>query len=149
MEPKPTILVVEHDVDYVLLLRLAMERAGIKHPVQVVASGREAIDYLQANPPYMDRAKYPFPKVLFTDLKMPNWGGFEVLEWLKNHPDCSVIPVIVLTASKLDEDVKQAYKLGANAYLVKPSSIDSLEKMLKTSFEFWEMCEMPSIPPKC
>src|SRR5258708_6317532 len=110
-----------------MLLRLALNRCGIKNPVQIVTDGQEAIEYLQGAGKYHDRSQYPFPSVIFTDLKMPRVGGFEILEWLRAHPECSVIPVIILSASRLEADVQRAYQLGGNAYLVKPSKLEDLE----------------------
>jgi CheY-like chemotaxis protein len=149
MEGNATILIVEDDENDVLILKSALKRAGVEQAIQVVGNGREAIDYLCANGPYADRTKFPFPKAIFTDLKMPVMGGFEVLEWLRKHPECSVVPVIILSASKLDADVKHAYQMGANAYLVKPGSIKDLEQMVKTAFDFWRWCQVPIVPQKC
>ncbi len=144
-----TVLIVEDLPDDVLLLRKAMTRSGITNPIQVVEDGREAIAYLQGEGKYANRMQYPFPSVIFTDLKMPRMSGFEVLEWLRQHPDCSVIPVIILTASRQDEDVKRAYLMGANAYLVKPTSLADLESMVKTAYDFWAWCEKPHVSGNC
>lgn len=146
---KFTILVVESDVDSVALLKLALTRAGIDNPVQVVKNGAEAVDYLCGRGAYQDRSRYPFPKVMFTEIKLPRMGGFEVLEWLRNHPNCSVIPVIVLSASSEDEDIRRAYQMGANAYLIKPSALDDLQQMVKTAFEFWKWCVVPKVQGNC
>ncbi len=144
-----TILIAEDNDDDVNLLKLALTRAGINDPVHVVPNGQEAIDYLCGNGRYDDRAQFPFPKIILTDLKMPRMGGFDVLEWLKSHPECGVIPVIILSASKQDSDIKKAYQMGANAYLCKPARIEDLQEMVKTAFQFWAWCEMPHVPGKC
>ncbi len=144
-----TILIVEDDENDMMLLKMALAKEGIKNPLQVVRDGYEAIEYLRAEGQYKDRAKFPFPSVIFTDLKMPRMSGFEVLAWLRNHPECSVIPVIILSASNQDADVKRAYQMGANAYLVKPSQISGLQEMVKTAFDFWALCEKPHVPDKC
>jgi DNA-binding response OmpR family regulator len=67
------------------------------------------------------------------------------LEWLKEHPQYRVIPTIVLTSSKLNEDVVKAYGLGANSYMVKPSNFDDLQIMMKTAHEYWSMCLKPEM----
>ncbi len=149
MEANLTILVVEDDENDIFILQSALKRAGITHSVQVVRNGQEAIDYFCANGRYADRAKFPFPKVVFSDLKMPIMDGFEVLDWLRKHPDCSVVPVIILTASQLDSDIRRAYQMGANAYLAKPSSLTDLQQMVKTAFEFWQWCQIPQTPQRC
>jgi CheY-like chemotaxis protein len=144
-----TILIAEDDANDVLILKKALERADIKYPIYVVPDGQEAIDYLRGEGQYSDRTKFPFPNVVFMDLKMPRMSGFDVLEWSKNNPECAVIPVIILSASKQDEDIKKAYQMGANAYLVKPSQIGDLQEMVKTSFSFWAWCEKPNVSGKC
>ena len=149
MERNLTILIIEDDHNDVLLLKSALKRENINNPIQVVHDGQEGIDYLQGEGKFHDRDKYPFPSVIFTDLKMPRLSGFDVLTWLKSHPDCFVLPVIVLSASKLDEDIKKAYQMGANAYMVKPSQIEELQEMIKTAYKFWAYCEKPRMPVKC
>jgi CheY-like chemotaxis protein len=144
-----TILIIEDEPNDVLLLKLALARSGIKNPVQTVADGGEAIGYLHGTGKYADRSIFPFPSIIFTDLKMPRMGGFEVLQWLRAHPECFVIPMIVLTASRLDADIRRAYEMGANAYLVKPTDIADLQEMVRTAYEFWAWCEKPLIPGNC
>ena len=150
MDRNLTILIVEDDENDVLLLKLALASEGIKNPLQVVRDGYEAIEYLRAEGQYKDRAKFPFPSVIFTDIKMPRMSGFEVLAWLRNHPGMlRHSGVIILSASKQDADVKRAYQMGANAYLVKPHQIGDLQEMVKTAFHFWAWCEKPHVPGKC
>lgn len=144
-----TILIVEDSENDILLLKRALKKEDITNPIQVVHDGQLAINYLCGKEPYTDRLQYPFPKVIFCDIKMPRMNGFDVLEWLRKNPDCSVVPLIILSASKLDEDVKRAYQMGANAYLAKPNTIQELQQMVKTAFEFWGWCEIPHIGGKC
>lgn len=149
MDRNLTILIIEDDPNDVILLKRALTREDINNPIQVVHDGQEALDYLQGEGKYADRAKFPFPSVVFTDLKMPRMSGFDVLQWLRNHPECAVIPVIILTASRLEEDIKKAYQMGANAYLVKPSQIGELQEMVKTAYNFWSWCEKPRMGGNC
>ena len=99
------ILIAEDDPNDVLLLRRAFQKNGLDLPVHVCTDGQDAIDYLRAHGPYADREKYPFPRAIITDLKMPRCSGFELLQWLDEHAECSVIPTIVLSASAEDRDV--------------------------------------------
>jgi CheY-like chemotaxis protein len=144
-----TILIVEDNPQDVLLLRKALIKAQIEAPVQVVGDGVEAIEYLRGAGKFADRAKFPFPSVLFSDLKMPRMGGFEILEWLRSHEECAVIPMIILTNSSLDADVRRAYVMGANAYLVKPQRFEDLVEMVRTAYQFWAWCETPSVRAHC
>jgi CheY-like chemotaxis protein len=144
-----TLLIVEDDPNDVILLRKALTREGINNATQVVNDGAEAIAYLEGREPYRDRSQFPFPSVIFTDLKMPRMDGFDVLCWLRAHPECSVMPVMILTASRIDADVRKAYQLGANGYLVKPNSLEDLQAMVRTAYEFWAWCEKPEVGGKC
>src|ERR1041385_2145111 len=96
------ILVIEDNEDDVFLLKRALAGEGINNPVQVVNDGLEAINYLEGKGKYHDRIQFPFPSVIFSDLKMPRMNGFDVLQWLRTHPDCSVIPIIILSTSRED-----------------------------------------------
>lgn len=145
---KLIILVAEDDSNDVALLHRAFIKAGITMPVHVCRDGAEAIAYLKGEGIYADRAKYPFPRMMFTDLKMPRCDGFDLLKWLDDHAECGVIPIIVLSASGQDEDVKRAYQLGANAFFCKPSTFDRLVKVVKLAHDFWSEAMLPSIP-KC
>src|SRR3954453_19290551 len=136
MDRNLTILIIDDDPNDVLLLKKALTREGVNNPVQMVRDGGEAILYLQGKGEYSDRVKFPFPSVIFAHLKMPRMDGFTVLHWLRTHPECSVIPLIILAASKVDADVKKAYQMGANAYLVKPSNLEDLQSMVRTAYNF-------------
>lgn len=138
-----TILLVEDDPNDVLFLKRALTKNGIHNPVSVLSDGEEAIAYLSGLGKYSDRMAFPFPKVIMLDLKMPRRGGLEVLQWLQEHPQFRVIPTIVLTSSKINEDVLRAYGLGANSYMVKPSNFDELQQMVKTAHEYWSFCLKP------
>jgi CheY-like chemotaxis protein len=143
------ILVAEDDDNDVLLLLRALKKIEVADAVNVCRDGMEALDYLQGCGEYADRQKYPFPNVIITDLKMPRKGGMEVLRWLREHPECHVIPVIVLSASNQYRDVSEAYRQGANCYLKKPSSFEELRQLLKALFDFWSLCEKPEVPKNC
>jgi CheY-like chemotaxis protein len=93
--------------------------------------------------PYADRDKFPFPRFMIMDLKMPRMNGLEVLEWLRDNPKFQVIPTLVLTSSKLPSDILKAYKLGANSYMVKPSNFDDLMTLIRNVYEYWTICCKP------
>lgn len=139
------ILIVEDDENDVLLLQRALRKSGVKSPIHVVRDGQEAIDYLLRKGPYEDREKFPYPDVIFTDLKLPRKNGFELLDWLRNNPVYQVIPILVLTSSRDLKDIRHAYYLGANGYLVKPSGVAELEAMMKVTWDFWCTCEIPQM----
>ena len=146
METKlATILLAEDDANDALLIKRALTKTGISNPVQMVSDGEEAISYLAGNGKYTNREAYPFPGYLITDLKMPRKSGFELLEWIRNNPEHQVIPTVVLSSSRQAEDIKRAYRLGANSYLTKPADFTKLQELTRKLFEYWVMCEKPEI----
>jgi CheY-like chemotaxis protein len=144
-----TFLLAEDDENDVLLFQRALRNINPAIPLQVCRDGEEVIFYLKATGPFADRSKFPFPRALILDIKMPKTSGLEVLEWLHAHPQCNVIPKIVLTGSKEVSDVTRAYQMGANSYFVKPNSHSELERILRLAFDYWLNCEMPPLPAKC
>jgi CheY-like chemotaxis protein len=150
MNPDLRILIGEDDENDVVLLQRALLRGGITNPTHICRDGQEVINYLKGDPPYTDRDQFPFPRMLILDLKMPLLTGLDVLRWIRGHPECSVIPTLVLTTSAHERDVTDAYQVGANAYMVKPGSFDELVSLLKVMGEFWGRCQLPPLDiPKC
>jgi len=138
-----TILLVEDDENDAMLVRMAFERNSIRNPVQWVKDGLEAVAYLNGDGMYADRTKYPFPEVLLVDLKMPRMTGLELLAWINEHSEFRIIPTIVMTSSRQEMDIENAYKFGANTYLTKPIAFDDLAKMVKLTHEYWAMSAKP------
>jgi CheY-like chemotaxis protein len=149
MDDQFPILIAEDDENDAIILERALRKVGFKNPFHFCRDGTDVISYLRAEPPYDNRDAFPFPRMLMTDLKMPKMGGLEVLKWLYHHPECNLIPKVVLSASKQQSDVQEAYKWGANSYLVKPPGYEVLTRMLQLFFQYWEMCEKPQLPRKC
>ncbi|MEO7299727.1 MAG: response regulator [Verrucomicrobiota bacterium] len=142
---KPPILIAEDDSNDVHLFNRTLKKIGINSPVQIVEDGEEAMCYLRGEGRYADRGIYPFPSMVITDIKMPRKNGFDVLMWLKRHPECSIIPIIVWTSSNQECDILKAYQLGANCYLQKPHSATDWCDTIALIFKFWEICEKPSV----
>lgn len=131
-----TILQVEDDPNDVFLFQHAMKKAGMTNPIQVASDGQEAIDYLQGTGKFADREKYPFPCLILLDLKLPYVMGLEVLKWIRTQPG-TALTVLILTASGEEADVESAYRLGANAFLTKPSEASKLHDLVKAIKDFW------------
>lgn len=149
MDEPLTILLAEDDENDILLVTQALKKIGFTESVYICRDGEEATLYLEGGGRYSDRRLFPFPSIIITDLKMPRKGGMEILQWLKDHPECHVIPVIILSASNEPNDIRDAYRAGANCYLKKPSTFDQLQQLLKATFDFWSVCEKPEAPEKC
>lgn len=131
-----TILQVEDDPNDVFFLQKAMTKAGVLNPIQVMSDGQEAIDYLKGAGKFFDRAKFPFPCLVLLDLKLPYVMGLDVLSWIRSQVG-TALPVIMFSASAEDADIVTSYRLGANAFLTKPSEASKLEGMVKAIKDFW------------
>jgi CheY-like chemotaxis protein len=127
-----TILHVEDDPNDTLLLEHACRKAGVVFDLQAVSDGDQAMAYLRGTSDFSDRKKHPMPQLILLDLKMPRVSGFDVLAWLKTEDALRQLPVVVLTSSNHDADIKRAYDLGARSYLVKPVGFEALVELVKT-----------------
>ena len=131
-----TILQVEDDPNDVFFLQKAMKKMGVANPIQVATNGQQAIDYLQGAGKFADRGKFPFPSLVLLDVKLPYVMGLDVLKWIREERR-TALPVVMLSASAQEEDIAAAYRLGANAFLCKPSEASKFEEMVKSIKDFW------------
>src|SRR5688572_22848876 len=118
-------------------MKHAFEEVGILNPLQVAVDGQEAMDYLGGHGAYADRERFPLPCLTLLDLKLPRVMGLEVLQWIREQPELKTLIVIILTSSRLGPDIERAYQLGANAYLVKPSTPLELREIAEGIKHFW------------
>ena len=125
----PVILLVDDSENDVFLMQIAFERSGFEGITRVAGGGEEAIAYLRGDDVYCDRLLFPSPALVLLDLNMAGLNGFEVLAWIRKQASLTHLPVHVLSASSRPEDKVRALELGANAYLVKPISLDRLQRM--------------------
>jgi len=137
MSGRATILHIEDDINDALLFKHACERAGMNINLQSVGDGEEAMAYLKGDDKFVNRDEHPFPNLVLLDLKLPRLNGFEVLAWLRQESRLRRLPLIVLTSSKHDADLKRAYDLGANSFLVKPVAFESLVKLAEGIKQYW------------
>jgi PAS domain S-box-containing protein len=117
-----TVLYVEDEQTDALFMSTAFADKGLTSAFRLVSDGRAAIEYLSGTGKYADRKEYPLPAVVLLDLNLPQVPGFDVLKWMRNHPDFLATPVIVFTSSVRQEDKVKATELGANEFVAKPSS---------------------------
>jgi len=132
MTADPIVLLVDDSANDARLMAMVFERAAFDQPLRFVTSGEEAIAYLQGEGRYRNRVEFPLPAVVLLDLNMPRKNGLEVLAWIRRQPGFGQICVYILSASSRREDIDKAFGLGANAYLVKPGTLDELSHMVKT-----------------
>ena len=137
MTTNRAILLVEDNEDDVFLMKRSLKAAGIVNPLYVVDDGQQAVDYLSGAGNYADRDNYPLPALVFLDLKLPLKSGLEVLAWIRQQPEFENLVVLVLTSSNEPSDLKRAYGLGANSYLVKPPTATQLLDLAKAFKWYW------------
>jgi CheY-like chemotaxis protein len=145
MNPVYCLLVAEDDANDVFFLKKAFQQAEIQNPLHFVHDGQEAIDYLAGIGKFCDRDQYPLPSLLILDLKMPRKTGMEVLKWLGEQPELRRLPVVVFTSSAHQKDVERAYDLGANAFVVKPSTNSRRIELARVIKGFWLEFNEPSL----
>jgi len=140
-ENAPPFLLVEDNEDDVVLIKRAFSKSGLASPIYGVRSGLEAMQYLDGAGRFGDRQRYPFPRVVLLDLKMPGVDGFEVLDWIRRRPAMRGLRVVVLTSSTNMADISRAYELGACSFLVKPVHFEELCKMTVAIESYWARLE--------
>lgn len=138
------ILMVEDDAKDVELTLTALEEYNLANEVVVVRDGEEALDYLYCREGFKTRAEGN-PAVMLLDLKLPKINGLEVLKQVKADDNLKLIPVVVLTSSKEEKDMVASYKLGVNAYVVKPVDFHEFVNAIKELGVFWAVINEP--PP--
>lgn len=141
-----TFLIVEDEENDIYFLKHALKKAGITNPLQVVESGQAAINYLSGAGAFADRRAHPLPATIFLDLKLPQVHGLEVLKWIRAQHLLPPIVVVVLTSSSLPDDIERAYRLGANSYVVKPSSQQKLVQIVADFRNWWLTHNQPPPP---
>jgi len=135
---------VEDDAKDVELTLTALEDYNLANEVIVVHDGEEALDYLYQRGQFKMRAG-DNPAVILLDLKLPKVDGLEVLKQIKSDEKLRLIPVVVLTSSKEEKDMVASYKLGVNAYVVKPVDFHEFVNAIKELGAFWAVINEP--PP--
>jgi len=135
---KTIFLLVEDDPNDVLIVEREFKRRGVVG-LRVVHDGIEAVRYLEGKGDYQDRIKFPMPDVVLLDLKMPRFSGFDFLEWLRGRAPghLHLIPIVVLSSSDEPGDVRRAYALGVNSYIVKPLHWAEFQDKMRALSVYW------------
>jgi CheY-like chemotaxis protein len=140
-----TILVCDDDEDDRMLTRQALEDAHISNTVRFVEDGEQLLDYLYQRGKFAGEVGLaPRPGLILLDLNMPKLDGREVLKAIKEDPSLRDIPVVVLSTSRLDEDIARSYKLGVNSFITKPVTFSGLVEAMNVLGRYWlEIVELP------
>jgi CheY-like chemotaxis protein len=135
------ILLVEDNPFDVRLTRRAFEKAHITNPLHVVSDGAKALDFVFATGSYAHRAEIERPLIILLDLNLPKKSGLEVLREIKAHERTHKIPVIILTVSNRERDIKECRRLGADEYIIKPVGFQKFSEVTH-HFRFgWALVE--------
>jgi CheY-like chemotaxis protein len=142
---RPILLVEDNALD-VELSTSALREANIVNDVVVARDGVEALDYLLRRGPHAERTGGD-PAVVFLDLKMPRVDGEDVLREIRGDPALHLLPVVVLTSSREEQDLLSIYNLGANAYVVKPVDFEKFVTTVSKLGFFWAVLNEPPPAP--
>jgi len=144
MKSLKRILLVDDSPRDIELALEALEAHNVANEVVTLRDGADALDYLYGRGEFAGRPD-GLPAVILLDLKMPKVDGLEVLRQIKSDPDLKVIPVVMMTSSREEQDVVNSYRLGVNAYVVKPVNFQEFVNAVKQLGVFWAILNEP--PP--
>lgn len=141
-----TIVIADDDEDDCLLAREALNSVRSNNDIRFVGNGEELLEYLRREDSYSDPAQSPNPSLILLDLNMPRMGGQEALRIIKEDESLRHIPIIVLTTSRVDQDILESYGLGANSYIAKPVTFDGLVEVMQGIADYWlGLVELPPL----
>jgi len=130
------LLVEDNPHDAELMVR-TLKKQKLTNTIFVAEDGEEALDFIYCRGKFLNRISSRPLKVIFLDLKLPKVNGLEVLKEIKSNENTKKLPVVIITSSKEDPDIKAAYELGANSYLVKPVNFDSFIYSINNAGLYW------------
>jgi DNA-binding response OmpR family regulator len=138
MKGKPVVvLLVEDDEAHAEIVRRNFQDYRLANTMKHVTDGQAALDYLYRRDEFSDPVKSPRPDIILLDLRLPKVDGMDVLRIIKDDATLMRIPVVILSTSRAESDVVQAYDCHANSYLVKPVDFSSFGELLKTFGYYW------------
>lgn len=138
MNREAVILVAEDEDGHFALIQRNLFRAGLDNKIIRFLDGQQILDFFQK-----DTFDYFNKYILLLDLRMPKVSGFEVLTFLKSHPQLKTIPIIVLTTANTPQDIQRCHELGCALYVVKPVEYDSLVESIQRIGAFLKVIEIP------
>jgi two-component system, response regulator len=137
------ILIVEDNPNDAELTMRALKKHNLINEVYIAQDGKEALDFIFSEGKFGSRSQARPLKVIFLDLKLPKISGLEVLTRIKSDPQTKKLPVVIVTSSKEDPDIKAAYDLGANGYVVKPVDFNAFVSVMQNTGLFWLLVNEP------
>ncbi len=146
--PKVDILVVEDNPDHAELTMRALRTGTLANTIEWVKDGVEALDRLYCRNAYADRASDPLPGLVLLDVNLPKRDGFDVLQTIKSDPVLRIIPVVMLTTSGREEEVRKSFDLGANSFVTKPVQFKEFTDKIRQIEVYWGLINRLPTPVK-
>jgi len=143
MSESVILLVEDNPSDEALTLR-ALKKSGIANTVVVTRDGAEALDYLFCRGAFAERDPRVLPQVVLLDLNLPKLGGLDVLRHIRADERTKLLPVVILTSSKEDRDLRGGYSLGTNSYVVKPIDFTQFAEAVRQLGLYWLLVNQPA-----
>jgi two-component system response regulator len=141
--PSVEILLVEDNPQDLEITQRALRKANLANRIQVARDGAEALDFVFCEGPFATRSIEDTPKFILLDIKLPKIDGLEVLRRIKSDPRSRLIPVVMLTSSKEQNDFVESYQLGVNSYIVKPVNFESFVAAIQQIGMYWLLLNQP------
>lgn len=142
VEPVEVLLIEDNSQDAELELR-ALKKNNLVNSITLIENGADAVDFIFCQGKYSDREMTQHPKLILLDLKLPKINGLEILKMIKEDERTKTIPVVILTSSGEDPDIKTAYHLGANSYVIKPVGFDAFMESINKMGFYWLLVNKP------
>ncbi|HHE64592.1 MAG TPA: response regulator [Bacteroidetes bacterium] len=139
MKEKDIVLIEDNPNDAELAIK-ALRKGGAVGEIHVLNDGAAALEYFFGMGKFKGRQTKILPSLVLLDLMIPKVSGFEVLELIRANKHTRYIPVVVFSSSSVDEDIEKAYRLGANAFIVKPIDFKAYSELMKSVAQFWINC---------
>lgn len=139
------ILLVEDDDGHARLIERNLRKVNLINPIDRVADGQEALDYLRREGRFAGNGPPERPQLVLLDINLPRIDGVEVLERIKSDPQLRLLPVIMLTSTDSQVEVDRCYRSGANGYVAKPVNISTLGEKLQRLGLYLEIVELPEV----
>jgi two-component system response regulator len=139
------ILLIEDNPNDVELALHALKKNNLANNIHVARDGAEALDFLFGTGEYADRQINRPPKVILLDLKLPKVDGLEVLRRIKGDERTRMIPVVVLTSSREEQDIVESYRLGVNSFIIKPVDFEQFTEAVRQFGLYWLLLNQPPV----
>lgn len=139
------ILLVEDNMTDAELIIRALRKVNLANHLIHVKDGAEALEFIFATGEFEGREKKKVPKVILLDIKMPKVDGIEVLRQVRENPETKLIPIVIMTSSKEEQDIIKSYQLGVNSFVVKPVNFTDFAKAVSELGLYWVLTNQPPV----